>query len=73
MTAADPTVAEVAELPDCDVHRLLLGFTVPATYDAMANDISPAAAFMCDDHFARHGRGLGAGIGQRLILIGGAA
>jgi hypothetical protein len=63
-----PMVAEVREIPDCDVHSQVLGTPgVPAAYDAEMK--SGAWAFMCPDCFEQHGTGeLGLGKGQRLAL-----
>jgi hypothetical protein len=57
--------AYVASLPECDLCREN-GSSVPANYDGKTP--SGPWAFMCDDHFALLGRGLGTGLGQRLIV-----
>jgi len=50
------------QLPTCDIP----GCRMTASYDG-ATKAGPWA-YMCDDHFALMGRGLGLGVGQRLIL-----
>lgn len=39
----------------------------PAAYDG-ATTLGPWA-YMCEDHFEIYGRGLGTGVGQRLVVI----
>ena len=64
---ADDTVAVVAALPDCDIHRQMFGSTVPAAYDAATNLPGAPWAYMCADCFPRFGPGrLGLGVGQKL-------
>lgn len=53
----------VDELPSCD---LCTDGTL-ASYDASTRQ-STSWAYLCEAHFATHGRGLGLGVGQRLIL-----
>lgn len=61
------TEVEVAEIPDCDIHKLSKGQPgVPAEYDG-ATTIGPWA-YMCGECFMLYGQGLGTGVGQRLIL-----
>lgn len=58
---------EVAELPDCDIHKYTKGKAgVPAAYDGKTR--SGPWANMCEECFAEYGVGLGTGRGQRLIL-----
>ncbi len=58
------------QLPDCDTHLKFEGLVVPAAYDAETIFDDGCWAFMCADCFRRFGtgRGLGTGLGQRLIL-----
>ena len=56
------TEVKVEELPQCDFC------TGDAHYDARTN-VGPWA-FMCDEHFATYGVGLGTGKGQKLIVRG---
>jgi hypothetical protein len=65
--------AYVTSLPDCDLHKygelgtgLQGGQTETAHYDG-ATTFGPWAN-MCEECFARFGRGLGTGKGQRLIV-----
>jgi hypothetical protein len=63
------TQVTVASLPDCDIHKYNFHTDgVPARYDG-ATVMGPWAN-MCEDCFAQYGRGLGTGVGQRLILDG---
>jgi hypothetical protein len=57
------TEVAVASFPDCDFCKPA---SVPAAYDARG----PMGqwAFMCQSHYTQHGRGLGLGRGQRLVL-----
>lgn len=58
---------EVAELPDCDIHKYERnGTIVPALYDGKTKR-GPWAS-MCESCFVTHGIGLGTGKGQRYIL-----
>jgi hypothetical protein len=62
-----PMVAEVSEIPDCDVHKLTMGEPgVPASYDAETK--SGIWGFLCSPCFEQHGVGLGLGVGQSLRL-----
>lgn len=63
--AQDWTVAETAEMPDCDFCAES-GKKRTAQYDGRTK-FGPWA-YMCDTHFRAHGIGLGLGKGQRLIL-----
>lgn len=61
----------VDTIPDCDfckheVSRIGEGTVNKAAYDA-ASAMGPWA-YMCENHFAKYGVGLGTGRGQRLIL-----
>lgn len=56
-------VAWTGDLPPCDLGPC----PKPATYDARMKG-GTAWAYLCDDHFAIKGAGLGLGIGQRLIV-----
>lgn len=55
----------VSELPYCDFCKKHL-LTNYAKYDAKTT-LGPWAN-MCESHFAMYGKGLGLGIGQKLIL-----
>lgn len=57
----------VSVLPECDIHKHMLGESgVLAAYDG-ATTIG-RWAFMCEEHFQVYGVGLGTGRGQRLVL-----
>lgn len=62
------TAVEVSVIPKCDICIHVENRTEPrdAAYDG-ATHMGPWAN-MCTGHFASHGRGLGLGRGQRLIL-----
>lgn len=60
------TEVKVGKLPYCNYCQQR-GAKVLAKYDGATR--SGPWAFMCQDHFDVHGRGLGMGIGQRLVLI----
>lgn len=55
---------KVAELPMCDVCRAE-GLRTVAAYDAALKFGS--WGYVCEAHFKRYGRGLGTGLGQRLV------
>lgn len=55
-------IAKVHEIPPCD----FCDDSVPAAYDARMKVGS--WAYLCSDHFAEWGIGLGTGLGQRLVL-----
>jgi len=55
----------VSELPDCDICKME-GRTEPAEYDGATS--FGRWGYMCEPHFQTHGKGLGHGIGQRLVL-----
>lgn len=65
---ADVTTAAVTKIPECDICKSE-GYATPrlAKYDGVTS-FGPWA-YMCEDHFARHGRGLGLGRGQELVLV----
>jgi hypothetical protein len=65
-TATTGKEAYVASLPDCDVCKFGGGKRNVAAYDG-ATTQGPWA-YMCEEHFASHGVGLGTGVGQRLIV-----
>jgi hypothetical protein len=54
------TEVTVKKLPPCCIC------TKPAHYDAKTT-IGPWG-YLCSDHFAEHGIGLGLGLGQRLVV-----
>jgi len=54
------TEVSVSALPKCDVCG------EPAAYDAKTT--SGPWGYLCSDHFAEHGIGLGLGLGQRLVV-----
>lgn len=56
----------VKTLPPCDLCEAE-GRQRVATYDARIKG-GTAWGYLCDDHFATKGAGLGLGIGQRLIV-----
>lgn len=59
--------AYVAKLPECDIHKYVLGTPgVPAAFDGKTRQ-GPWAN-MCPGCFPVHGIGLGTGKGQRLIV-----
>lgn len=60
---SDHTEVVVDELPLCDLDR----DHGVAGYDAKLKGRS-SWAYLCDGCFKDHGRGLGLGVGQRLIL-----
>lgn len=64
--AKNGTVAYVAELPECDIHKFVLGDATPvqAAYDGKTK--GGPWANMCEECFPIHGVGLGLGRGQRL-------
>ncbi|GIM90103.1 hypothetical protein [Paractinoplanes toevensis] len=64
----DGTFVHVVELPNCDIHLQMHGMVVPAGYDG-ATRLGPWAN-MCPACFTLHGRGLGIGRGQRLLVEG---
>ena len=64
--AQDWTVAEMAEMPDCDFCAEKAK-TRPASYDGKTT-FGPWA-YMCEDHFKTFGVGVGIGLGQRLVLV----
>lgn len=59
----------VSELPNCDIHKYVLGIAKPVTacYDG-ATLLGSQWANMCEDCFQTYGVGLGTGRGQKLIL-----
>lgn len=61
-------MARVHRILDCDVCALE-GSIVPAVYDAKTK--RGPWAYLCEEHFASHGLGLGLGTGraQRLVLV----
>jgi hypothetical protein len=68
------TAVEVAVLPDCDIckvncreHGLPDSLINKAQYDA-ATTMGPWAN-LCEHHYGGFGRGLGTGLGQRLLLV----
>lgn len=65
---ADVTTAEVTKIPECDIC-IGEGYATPhlAKYDGKTS-YGPWA-YMCEEHFARDGRGLGLGLGQELVLV----
>lgn len=64
--ATDYTVAYVSRIPNCDLHSMSTGETVPAEYDAQTSDGRWAS--VCQEHFELEGSSLGLGKGQRYIL-----
>lgn len=64
-TMTDVKTATVMELPDCDFCKME-GRKEPAEYDGKTKQ-GPWAN-MCQEHFDRHGVGLGTGKGQKLVL-----
>jgi len=59
---SEQNTVKVTSLPKCDFCTKL------ANYDG-ATKQGPWA-YMCDKHFNQYGKGLGMGVGQRLILLG---
>ena len=64
------TAVAVSTLPNCDICRFVESRIHPsrALFDG-ATHAGPWAN-MCYPHFTSHGRGLGLGIGQRLVIPG---
>lgn len=64
------TEARVARIPDCGICKFVgppAGkHRQPAAYDGKTTE--GPWAYMCEDHFAQYGVGLGLGKGQRLVL-----
>ena len=65
------TKVEVDELPDCDFCKHTKntngeGTVFKAQFDGAT--IGGPWAYMCPMHFARHGVGVGTGMGQQLVL-----
>ena len=60
------TIVEVETLPKCDICERELGVQTTAFYDARTKN--GYWAYLCEDHFASEGIGLGLGKGQRLVL-----
>lgn len=59
--------ARVSALPECDIHKHVLGLPgIPAEYDGKTT--RGPWANMCAPCFAENGIGLGTGKGQRLIV-----
>jgi len=56
--------AIVSSLPYCDICKQN-GDEVAASYDAKTK--FGIWGYLCEDHYAEYGIGLGAGLGQRLI------
>lgn len=60
---------EVVGSRECDIHKHLLGTPgVRAEYDGRTK--SGPWAHMCGECFAKHGVGLGTGVGQKLVYVG---
>ena len=61
-------IAEVPELPDCNICALEFPSSQPqkARYDAKINNSQ--WAYLCQTHFEGSGAKLGVGLGQRLVL-----
>lgn len=69
--AKNGTEAAVAKLPNCDIHKYTFGEIVTAQYDGKTTQDSPGQgswAYMCEDCFDNYGKGLGLGVGQRLVV-----
>ena len=63
----DGTVARVDHLPDCDFCKMQMDHPNAAEYDGSTS--SGQWAYMCEVHFQAHGKGLGLGVGQRLMVV----
>jgi len=60
------TEARVSFLPECDLCKVMKADKVEeAAYDGAT--VYGPWAFMCEEHFATYGMGLGTGRGQRLV------
>lgn len=59
-------VAEVDSIPPCDICTALGGAVMDAAYDGKT--MYGPWGFMCEEHFASHGIGVGLGKGQHLKL-----
>lgn len=64
---SDIKTAIVSELPDCDICKME-GKDPPdkAKYDGATS--FGRWGYMCEPHFQTHGKGLGHGVGQKLVL-----
>lgn len=56
-----PNEVSVRELPTCSFCPLAAKFDGATVFGPWA--------YMCEEHFAAHGIGLGVGVGQRLVLV----
>lgn len=68
LAAGDDTVAVVDEPPNCDIHEHLYHVVFPAQFDGATTLPGRPWAYMCAPCFAKHGVGLGLGVGQELVV-----
>lgn len=69
MTDPEVKTAIVEELPECDICKME-GKSPPDTAEYDGATSFGRWGYMCEPHFQTHGKGLGHGIGQKLILRG---